>query len=221
MPGRLASDAKKERAIVFVSHNLQMIRGLCTRIIHLENGCVHGDYPIETGITEYSRFLRQPRDISGDNKAYRLHVGNGAAMFTNFMSTGEEGDERWRFRQGENVRLKLSYKVERNIPSLGIHVIIRSTITGEIITTTFRTVSENAINSGYESVTKIEFPQICLRPGDYALSFQLTDKDREKVFDLIDEHVDVPWLSIDLDAPTLHPDEGYFTLPNRILNEVG
>lgn len=71
--GKLSSDAKGNRTIVFVSHNLQMVRNLCTRIIHIDNGQIVSDLPIERGISEYSKFLRKPRDISGDGKAYRLH----------------------------------------------------------------------------------------------------------------------------------------------------
>lgn len=214
--GKLGSDRTGSRTVIFVSHNLQMVRGLCSRILHIDNGEIVSDLPVDLGITAYNRFLRQPRDISNDGKAYRANNATGAALFTNFVALGSEGDERWRFKQGETVTLHFSYKVVRNIASLGVRIIIRSTISGETITSSFQLLSESSISAGRASSFSVEFPDICLRPGDYALSFLLTDKNQDKVFDLLDEHVDVPWLSVDVEKPTLQPDEGYVTLPSRL-----
>lgn len=94
---------------------------------------------------------------------------------------------------------------------------IRSTVTGEVITTSFQLLSHGPVAANHQGHATIEFPNVTLRPAEYALSFHLTDQFRDKTYDLIDEHVDVPWLSIDMDTPSLQPEEGYVSLPSRLV----
>jgi lipopolysaccharide transport system ATP-binding protein len=57
--GKMDEVARQGRTVVFVSHNLAIIRALCQRAILLEHGCAVADAPVEEAIDQYLRALEQ------------------------------------------------------------------------------------------------------------------------------------------------------------------
>jgi homopolymeric O-antigen transport system ATP-binding protein len=57
--GKMGEAAKQGKTVIFVSHNLAIIRALCRRGIVLERGCVTADAPVAEAIDHYLRKLEQ------------------------------------------------------------------------------------------------------------------------------------------------------------------
>ena len=62
----------------------------------------------------------------------------------------------------------------------------------------------------------LELPDIYIRPGEYSFYLGLGDGNCQKFFDIIDENVNLPWLSIVSTEIDLHSSEGYFSMPSRL-----
>jgi lipopolysaccharide transport system ATP-binding protein len=58
--GKMNEVAREGRTVLFVSHNLSMVRALCTRGVVLERGNVVADAPVSEAIDSYLRTLERP-----------------------------------------------------------------------------------------------------------------------------------------------------------------
>ncbi len=213
--GTLKESQRDNRTVLFVSHSMQVVRQLCTRVIHVENGAIRMDCPTEIGITNYNKFLQKPRDLSSEGKINRLHRSTGAVEIQTLVAR-RAGEECWRFKHGENVELDIDYKVQRDIPALGVFLTIRSVMSGDVITTVFEPLSEDPVKAGVTSRIELKLPKIPLRPGDYSMSLQMTSLGRENVYDIIDDNVGLPWLSIETAVGDSIANEGYVSLPSSV-----
>jgi lipopolysaccharide transport system ATP-binding protein len=214
--GTLKEGVRENRTVLFVSHSMQVIRQLCTRVIHIENGSIRMDAPTEQGITDYNKFLQKPRDLTAEGKLNRIHRSTGAVQVQTFTARNNDDKECWRFKHGENVGFDLNYKVEREVPNLALHLTVRSVMSGDIITTSMEVLSEGPVAQGTSAKAELKFPKIALRPGDYSLSLQMTNLTRERIYDVIDENVGLPWLSIDTAAGDPIATEGYVSLSSTV-----
>ncbi len=214
--GTLKASAHENRTVLFVSHSMQVVRQLCTRVIHVENGSIRMDAPTEMGITNYNKFLQKPRDLTAEGKLNRIHRSTGAVQVQTFVARTSEETECWRFKHGETVLLDLFYRVERDVQSLAVFLTIRSVMSNDVITTVMEVLSEGPVRSGSTARAELKLPKIALRPGDYALSLQMTDVARERVFDVIDDNVGLPWLSIETAQGVTLATEGYVSLNSSV-----
>ena len=79
--GKMHDVAESGRTVLFVSHNIQAIRNLCTRVIYLRDGQIAADAEVEGGVKDYlsynnamlssQRVWDDPRDQPGD-ELFRL-----------------------------------------------------------------------------------------------------------------------------------------------------
>ena len=91
--GKMQDVANAGRTVLFVSHNIQAVRNLCTRVIYLRSGEIAADRDVEAGVREYlshnnialtsQRIWSDPKDQPGDSffrlTALRVLDHNGAA----------------------------------------------------------------------------------------------------------------------------------------------
>lgn len=67
-----------DKTILYVSHNMQTVRDLCTRCIVLENGRIIHDGDVEEGIRKYMQDILEVKKVYEftENREYRLSTGN-------------------------------------------------------------------------------------------------------------------------------------------------
>ncbi|MBI1859759.1 MAG: ABC transporter ATP-binding protein [Deltaproteobacteria bacterium] len=212
--GKMSEAAKNNRTILFVSHNLLAVRALCSRVIVLDQGHIVMDGSTEDGISTYSRLNADTADLVSRNSQDRLARSNGAVRFTDAKIVDASGQERTKFNEGETVNLSFRLRSFQSVPSLAICVCIRSSLSGEYITTVKKTLSAGPVlPSELEMPVKIEFPNIALRPGDYSFFIWLGDEAIDNSWDVLDENVSFPWLTITSDRVDRENLMGYFTIP--------
>lgn len=225
--GKMGEASKGGRTILFVSHNMQAIRMLCSRSILLDKGDVISDGPTEKTLSLYNQRLRQLNiDADTDINNPLNRRGGGAIRFTSINIQDRDGNKQFNYKMGDNIRVKMSYKVFEEMRGLAIYVALRSGITREIVTSVRHLLTTEGVKAGTEGTVMVELPEVYIRPGEYPLYLHISEAFPTKVkFDVLD----------DLTAPLVitasnrqqfsnfdpYQPIGYFSIPSRILmNEL-
>ena len=93
---------------------------------------------------------------------------------------------------------------------------IKSGTSGEVLTTIKEPLSEVELAPGSKFLVTVALPKISLRPGDYSLYVFLGDRDCSSGYDVVDENVSLPLLSITSDEVDIQKTTGCFSLDSRV-----
>ncbi|MDB4303287.1 ABC transporter ATP-binding protein [Desulfosarcina sp.] len=184
--GKMDEASKQHgRTVLFVSHNMQTIRALCSRAVVLDAGSVIADGPVFEAVDIYNSNLFD-RDFSSTTSVSDETVrrGSGAVRFSEIKMLDTKDNERQIFKMGEVVHFKFSYEVFKNIQCLYLHIAFRSGKMGEVVTSLRHRVSGKAIKKGAKKSVELEIPELNFRPGEYELYCWLGNQD--KPFDIVD-----------------------------------
>ncbi|MBT3191547.1 MAG: ABC transporter ATP-binding protein [Verrucomicrobia bacterium] len=185
--GKMQDVASGGRTVLFVSHNMDAIRTLCTRAVLLQAGELKVDGPSVAVVEKYHTALRD--DVitkdSGIGDATRRR-GSGCARISSVSVLNIEEEATTSFEQGEDVLIDLSFQIMKDISCLYVMIGLRSGRNGELITTSTRhAVSEKGLSEGQTGTARVRLPNPNLRPGDYPLYIGLANE-KHKAFDVMD-----------------------------------
>ncbi|MBI5296366.1 MAG: ABC transporter ATP-binding protein [Chloroflexi bacterium] len=220
--GKMDDVAHGGRTIVFVSHNMQAIRSLCSRSILLDEGRLVFDGPTEETLRVYHERLSELKvgveTAIGDQRHRR---GSGHIRIAAVSVQAADGNERYEFEIGETIRFQLSYRVLENMPRLTASIALRSGITGELITSARHVVSAEPVEAGAAGTIVVDFPDIFIRPGDYPLYFSMDDFGHR--YDVVDDLIRplvVRTGKKQLQDPNFNPKTppGYFSIPSTLIS---
>lgn len=111
--GKMDDVARRGRTILFVSHNMEAVRKLCSRGIVLERGIAEAEGPADTVVAHYLR-----REASEMSARVRLPSGDrdmpGVAVCLTFYTL--DGVPQAKFRLGEAWRITLTFELHRPVP---------------------------------------------------------------------------------------------------------
>lgn len=174
--------SKEGRTVLFVSHNLNSIRQLCTRGLLLENGrmVMSGDVHAvinhylqrnsQTGISDYSFIDYSPRSGSGLVKFIHLKI-NPYSLKRNIISVGD------------NLDLELSLTSKMEIPNLILAIHIYE-VDENMIANIENRDSKFVIEPFKGDRTfQIRFSNLNLYPGTYKLGFWLGSTSGSETYD--------------------------------------
>jgi lipopolysaccharide transport system ATP-binding protein len=134
----------------------------------------------------------------------RLVRASGAVRFTYVMSKDADNNPKWSFRPGDTVRLCFKYEVIDPVDSLmfGLRLYLPSfSASGQDIVTDIREVlSSRPLESGQVGSIDLTLPSIELMPNRFLIYAFLKRKEGGGGFDIIDQNVGLPALTIDSDA---------------------
>ena len=174
------------KTVLFVSHNMQTIRALCTRAVVLSAGRVIADGDVVEAVDIYNKNINVKSfspETSVNDKSVRR--GSGAVRFSEIKLLGTGNIERRTFEMGEKVLYNFSFEVFQNIPNLYISITFRSGKMGEVVTTIRHRVSDKEIMKSVVANTRIFKPEINFRPGEYEMKFWLGNQYNQP-FDVVD-----------------------------------
>jgi lipopolysaccharide transport system ATP-binding protein len=194
--GRMEAAAHQGRTVVFVSHNLNAVRALCSRGVYLVAGEVRHDGPVGEVLRQYSASLGAGLRLDGVNLRDRMNRCSGAVQFTEVVALGGSEGGAWQFVAGETLRFRCAIHVKQEVPSLGFSFLVRSGVGGDIIVVFRKVVSRDPLPAGVVRTLTVEIPQLPLRPNDYALYLWLGAADFGVPYDVLDENVGLPFLTV-------------------------
>jgi lipopolysaccharide transport system ATP-binding protein len=142
--GKMQDVSKNEgRTILFVSHNLQTVKNLCSKIIYMKDGKIISQGGVDETIAEYlfeNKNIGETGEIPHD--FYRKH-SNGQAFFRKvLLSSLENLSGAKEFPYGKNFKISLQLEVVEELKDVLVNVFI-GTSTGEIIA--FLSECENGV----------------------------------------------------------------------------
>ena len=219
--GKMSQVAEAGRTILFVSHNMQAVRNLCQRTILIEEGRVACDAPTPTTIDRFNELLRTQK-VSADTALHHPEHrrGNGSVRFTSVEILNSDEEPSFNFRMNDSIIFRLSFEVFSEVDELKVVVGLRSSLTGDIVTTVRHTVFDCPAQAGTVASITVELPEITIRPGQYPLYFWLGD-DLTRPFDVVDDLTAPLVVSIGPETSDLgfvaEAPIGYFSIPSRVL----
>jgi lipopolysaccharide transport system ATP-binding protein len=120
--GKINQVAREGRTVLFVSHNMAAVQGLCTETLLLEHGSIAGRGKPEEMINRYLDAVLSPLQ-SGIHLADREdRTGNGSIRLTNFRIESEDGKTVAVVRSGMDVTFAFEYECRSAIVPTGIDI---------------------------------------------------------------------------------------------------
>lgn len=173
--------------IVFVSHDLEAVRNLCTSAIWLENGVIQEsgttDRVIDcyldnvTAVTE-ARLSREQRIGDNENR-----WGSGEVEITNVRFLDGQGKERRAFKTGERMVVRLRYHAHTEIrqPVFGLAIYSSDGVQINGPNTKFSDYTVESV----EGTGEIDYivDMLPLLKGNYELSVAVHDQDGLHAYD--------------------------------------
>ena len=178
---------KGGRTVLFVSHNMQAIRTLCSKAILLSEGKMLADAPVNKTIEMYQHLFTQ-KEFNADSAVGndQKRRGTGAVRFTNIKMQDVSGTDTQSFLTGATIRFILSFEVSKLVENLYATVALRSAFSGEFVTSARHPIVMGKIDAGSKGKIIIDFPKNNLRPREYSLYFWLGNN-MGQAYDVVDD----------------------------------
>ncbi len=102
-------------AVIFVSHNLNLVQGVCNRVMWIDQGrCVKIGAPVEA-ISAYSEEIDRRLVATSFEEIRNQGVGTGDIKIKKVILRDQEGEETSEFRSGESMTVELQYHTSKRI----------------------------------------------------------------------------------------------------------
>ena len=172
--------------ILFVSHNLQMVKKLCSRSILMEKGKV-----VKIGDTSdvISSYLQSKEQLSlSFSSEYRSERrrGTGFARFNKITYANEKGDSKTQFEVGVKIVFKMEVLAIEEIANLKILILVKNESQQDNLLAIEHNVSESKLVKGKKVSFVITLDEHGLMPGSYPLYFWAGTVDHFH-FDVLDD----------------------------------
>lgn len=121
------------RTIIFVSHNMQSVSQICSKVGLFENGKLIGEGNPSDMILKYNQILEK-YDLNNDDLNYdkKFRRGNGKAKFKSVIITDINGNKKIDFNKNEKIVIKFHYEVYQEVKDLICKLAFRSN-SGEVV----------------------------------------------------------------------------------------
>ncbi len=214
--GKMKDVAGQGRTVLFVSHNMQAVRNLCTRAIYLKEGKLIAQGQTNDVLYEYDKHLLD-REFGADTdvNSELNRRGSGACRYTKIVFYNILNVETNSFDVTEDIRIELEFKVIEPTSKIFAALALRSGLNREIITTSRHQLPFTNLKPGELYSFSLLLPKQTLRPGEYPVYMGLGTEDFRPI-DIVDDITAPLIISSTNDAIILGYDPssfcGYFSL---------
>lgn len=214
---KMEDETRREgRTILFVSHNLQAIRALCSRAILLDHGKLVKDGPTSEVIQTYLSSQKTLTEVGNRSLADRLNRTMGRLRISRVWITDGAGNEKWNFRAGEDMKIGFEYEAFEDSPGPGLYITMRSPADGQMVSTIRERIKDSDLRRGDHGKCVVTVDTSRLRPGSFALAIMLGNEDCSVIEDIVDSNVNLPFIEIESDETDMYRRVGYFDMTYRI-----
>jgi lipopolysaccharide transport system ATP-binding protein len=216
--GKMDKVSLQGRTVLFVSHNLSVVRQLCRRCIVFESGRILADGATDQSLRTYGKLLRSHDLTSPESVQERLRGHTGAVRFVSVKTEDSKGHECTDFRMGETINFRVAYEVAESVPSLVFSFSIFSGLSREVVSTYKKVISTNGLPAGTRASCLLQLPEISLRPGEYYPYFWF-GSENGIAFDRIDSLFNglLPPFTVSTDDEDPDMAKGYFSIPAHVI----
>lgn len=162
------------RTVLFVSHNMAAVEGLCSRCIWIEAGRVQDDGEPRSIVSEYMRTFAESSAGIVDLENIELRSGNGESKFTRLEFLNEAGESVNYIRSGDKLTIRLHYYANKKLRDLVIGINFHTEY-GTLLAASnnWATGNDIPVVEPGEGFADFEIDCLYLLPGRYYLSLWL------------------------------------------------
>jgi len=206
---------KESTTVVFVSHNLSAVQGLCDRVIWLDKGSIVEEGEPKRVISKYIERMSVSSTNPEENfRDDRIRWGSGGVRITKVRLLDGEGNEKDTFKMGEKMIIEVSYHAEKQIPkpTLGFGIDADGMRISTIHTQMSDSSPEFIVGEGsYRCI----IPNLLLLPGSYTITAAIYDDQNIVAYDRWGNAVSftVAQRDTDLTAVPVSRTQGFVFLP--------
>ena len=195
--GKMHDVAGHGRTVLFVSHNMAAVHGLCSQCAYLKDGRVANMGPVGTIVNEYLAGLQSA------NPRYQADVSAIAADVAILAVSLPDTSDNSAFRFADDLRCQVTYLVRRRVADLHINLKFRN---DQSISVLYASSRDYAIGRNVEFTEPgkyaayVTIPGHLLFPGRYFLDVE-AEIHKVKMFDVIQSCISfeiVSWGDIDV-----------------------
>lgn len=189
--GKMRDVAGEGRTVLFVSHNLNAIRGLCNRAIYLRDGTLIQDSrDVHSVVGAYLTEQSSSSRLSWEN-SFENPIENSYFRPLRFLLKDEQGGVIERaIASDENITVRIELDVFSSHPDLAIGYAITDEM-GDIIYWSYTTDDANNIavlNSGPQTIES-QIPSNLLNDGDYVFTLISGVMNEKSLFSLTESPI--------------------------------
>jgi lipopolysaccharide transport system ATP-binding protein len=207
------------RTVLFVSHNLEAIRNLCSRCLVLDKGKIIFEGETNEALERYSSVQNTGDVIANKGIFNKSRRGSGTLSFTSIKIFDLDDVERNIFSIDEIVRFEMSYEIYEEMEDLYVTVCFFSSKARDLLLTDMRyEVKKGIIKKDENGTVVLEVNLNGIRPGEYILYFWIGDRAAAKYgstvnYDLLDDMVG----PLIIKSDGIEKTTGSFSLESKIL----
>jgi lipopolysaccharide transport system ATP-binding protein len=209
------------RTVLFVSHNMDAIKNLCSRCILLDKGKIIFEGATADALRAYNNLQSDGKIKVNSGEYNKNRRGSGTLSFTSIRILDTNNVERNSFNIGETVRFKIAYEVFAEIRGLHTNVCFFSGKARDFLLTDVRyEIKSGILKKGDKGEAIIEVQLTAIRPGEYILYFWLGDEAATQQgapihYDVVDDMIG-PLIVLNKDGEDKKT-TGSFSLPSKII----
>ncbi len=173
--GKMGDVAKQGRTVLFVSHNMTTILALCDRAILLEDGRVRLDASSELAIPEYLGRASPHESADYDLTGYKYRQPAFPQIIRKATLRRKNLCKASYFSSEEALVCDINLALPRKISLPRVALYIEDEFGGRICTLASFFGSSKIPVLGTESIVRCTIPRLDLCPGNYQLSFSVSD----------------------------------------------
>lgn len=169
--------------IILISHNMEVIRNLCTQILWLEHGALRGAGSVNRIASEYLAESYSSQQQSGADASQFKRWGTGEVQVTNVRLLNKQEREFGVFHMNEEMSIEVNYVAEQLIESPRFDLAIHRQDGIQIIGPNSREdgLEIDVIDGAGRVCYTIE--NLLLLPGRYYLTVTVRDAESPTVYD--------------------------------------
>lgn len=174
--GKMKDVSGQGRTVIFVSHNMAAVKGLCTRGVVLEHGELKFSSNSEEAINYYTRsgysLSETPLVERTDRK------GNGKLIITKIQFLNNLGTQVAELTSGEYYKIQFHFEKHQEIDLKQLTFVLQFKNENDEIVTTIATDEQGTTFTeiGNTGCFEVEIPRLVFREGRYTLHYMISEK---------------------------------------------
>lgn len=170
----------QNKTVVFVSHSMGYVKDFCDRVAVFEKGELKFIGETTRGVDVYNKLNvavdEKEAEEYNEGKVGTSHLGTGGALISGFKIYNGKGKESLSLKTGESFKVALEVKYNKDVKVPAVGVMFRRNPLENLygINNYFEKMDFGAKQAG--TTDRITFEDTMpLNPGDYYLSFSISD----------------------------------------------
>ncbi|MES2514157.1 MAG: ABC transporter ATP-binding protein [Bacteroidota bacterium] len=174
--GKMKDVSGQGRTVLFVSHNMAAVKGLCTKGIILENGEVKFSGGVEEAVNFYTRSGYSLAAIPIKERTDRK--GNGKLRVTDIKFINNLNTSVSELTSGEYYKIQFNFEKYNEIDVKQLTFVLQFKNESDEVVTTIATDEQGTTFTEIASkgFFEVEIPRLVFREGRYTLHFMISEK---------------------------------------------